>query len=57
VIKQELKLHLVETMDDVLKIALTRELPPKPPRRSPRSRPSWLPRRGGGWPGEPPLTH
>lgn len=30
VIKQDLHIHLVETMDEVLKIALTRELPQKP---------------------------
>ncbi len=30
VIKQDLRIHLVETMDEVLKIALTRDLPQKP---------------------------
>ncbi len=30
VIKQDLRIHLVETMDEVLKIALTSELPQKP---------------------------
>ena len=30
VLKQNMTIHLVETMDDVLKIALTRELPKKP---------------------------
>ncbi len=30
-LKQNMAIHLVETMDEVLKIALTRELPKKPP--------------------------
>ncbi len=58
VIKQELKIHLVENMDDVLKIALTRELPPKPPKEKPTISPDLAPGEGeGGGPGEPPLTH
>jgi ATP-dependent Lon protease len=31
-ILQSMKIHLVETMDDVLKIVLTRDLPPAPVR-------------------------
>jgi ATP-dependent Lon protease len=30
VLKTNMKIHLVETMEDVLKVALTRELPKKP---------------------------
>jgi ATP-dependent Lon protease len=59
VIKQELKIHLVENMDDVLKLALTKELPPKPPKEKPAVSPELAPAGGGegDGPGEPPLTH
>jgi ATP-dependent Lon protease len=58
VIKQDLKIHLVETMDEVLKIALTGELPPKPPTEKAVAT-SELAHRGGGGegPSEPPFAH
>ena len=53
-----MKIHLVENMDEVLKIVLTRELPPKPtgaPARPAasedakrRPRPGRRPKKGGG---------
>jgi len=58
VIKQDLRIHLVENMDEVLKIALTMELPQKPPKdKIPAT--SELTQRGGEGegPAEPPLTH
>jgi ATP-dependent Lon protease len=58
VIKQELKIYLVENMDEVLKIALTKELPPKPPQEKPALSTELAPGGGeGDGPGEPPLTH
>jgi ATP-dependent Lon protease len=58
VIKQEVKIHLVEHMDDVLKIALTGELPKKPPKETPALTPELSPRGGEGeGPTEPPLPH
>jgi ATP-dependent Lon protease len=58
VIKQDLKIHLVENMDEVLKIALKGELPPKPPTEKVVAT-SELAQRGGGGegPSEPPFTH
>jgi len=60
IIKQNMTLHLVETMDEVLRIALTRELPPKISRereKSPVPAPV-EPREGEGeTPKEPPLTN
>ena len=60
---QDMKIHLVENMDEVLKLVLTRDLPPrkaakakppKPPASGPRAD-----REGeeGESPEEPPLTH
>ena len=58
VIKQEVKIHLVEHMDEVLKIALTAELPQKPSKETPVITPELSPRGGEGeGPTEPPLTH
>jgi ATP-dependent Lon protease len=58
VIKQELKIHLVENMDDVLKIALTKELPPQPAKEKPVITTELAPGGGEGeGPSEPPLTH
>jgi ATP-dependent Lon protease len=58
VIKQELKIHLVENMDGVLKIALTKELPPKPATEKPVITTELAPGGGEGeGPSEPPLTH
>jgi ATP-dependent Lon protease len=58
VIKQEVKIHLVENMDEVLKIALTGELPQKPPKETLVITPELSPRGGeGDGPTEPPLTH
>ncbi|MEW5902587.1 MAG: S16 family serine protease, partial [Acidobacteriota bacterium] len=58
VIKQEVKLHLVENMDEVLKIALTAPLPQKPAKGK-AVMPAELSQRGGEGEGptEPPLTH
>jgi len=58
VLKQDLRIHLVENMDEVLKIALTMELPQKSPKdKIPAT--SELSQRGGEGegPAEPPLTH
>jgi ATP-dependent Lon protease len=58
VIKQEVKIHLAETMDDVLKIALTKELPPKPTKEKEAITSELAPGGGEGeGPSEPPLTH
>ncbi len=59
VIKQDIKIHLVENMDEVLKIALTGELPKKPPQKEKIAVTPELAQRGGGGegPAEPPLTH
>jgi ATP-dependent Lon protease len=58
VIKQDVKIHLVETMDDVLKIALTKELPPKPSKEKCAITSELAPGGGEGeGPTEPPLTH
>ncbi len=58
VIKQDLRIHLVENMDEVLKIALTMELPQKPLKDNIPAT-SELSQRGGegDGPAEPPLTH
>ena len=58
VIKQDLKIHLVENMDEVLRIALTAELPQKS-QKDKIPVPSELSQRGGEGEGpvEPPLTH
>jgi len=58
-IKQDLQIHLVENMDEVLKIALTAELPQKPPQKEKVAVASELLPRGGKGEGpvEPPLTH
>ena len=58
VIKQEVKIYLVEHMDEVLKIALTSELPQKPSKETPVITPELSPGGGEGeGPTEPPLTH
>jgi len=59
VIKRDLKIHLVENMDEVLKIALTGELPQKPPQKEKAAiAPELAQREGEGeGPAEPPLTH
>jgi ATP-dependent Lon protease len=58
VIKQEVKIHLVETMDDVLKIALTKGLPPKPSKEKGEIASELVSGGGEGeGPSEPPLTH
>ncbi len=58
VIKQDLKIHLVENMDEVLKIALKGELPPKPPTEKAVVTSELAQRNGGGeGPSEPPFTH
>jgi len=62
---QDMKIHLVENMDEVLKLVLTRDLPPRKPARAAKapSRRSAAPpaaRDGeekGESPEEPPLTH
>jgi ATP-dependent Lon protease len=58
-IKQDLQIHLVENMDEVLKIALTAELPQKPAQKEKVVVASELLPRGGEGEGpvEPPLTH
>ncbi len=58
VIKQELKIHLVESMDEVLKIALKGELPQKPQeeKRMGPAEPLTSKREDEG-PAEPPLPH
>lgn len=58
VIKQDLKIHLVENMDEVLKISLTGELPQKLQKEK-AAVASELSQRGGEGegPAEPPLTH
>jgi ATP-dependent Lon protease len=58
-IKRDLTIHLVDNMDEVLKIALTRELPQKPPQKEKLTAASELATRGEGGegPAEPPLTH
>jgi hypothetical protein len=57
VIKQEIKIHLVEHMDEVLKIALTQDLPEKPPQEKAAAA-ELSPGGGEGeGPTEPPLTH
>jgi ATP-dependent Lon protease len=57
-IRQEVKIHLVENMDEVLKIALTAPLPQKPAKEKAVA-PEELSQRGGEGEGptEPPLTH
>ncbi|MDH4273258.1 MAG: endopeptidase La, partial [Candidatus Aminicenantes bacterium] len=58
VIKQEIKIHLVEHMDEVLKIALTKDLPEKPPQEKAAAGAELSPGGGEGeGPTEPPLTH
>jgi ATP-dependent Lon protease len=58
VIKQDIKMHLVETMDDVLKIALAGELPPKPSKEKAALATGLASGGGEGeGPSEPPLTH
>jgi hypothetical protein len=65
IIRQNMKFHLVDSMDEVLKIALTKPLPPKQP---PKDRPPEAvvlpvggPTAAGGGestpPKEPPLTN
>jgi ATP-dependent Lon protease len=62
-LSQDMKIHLVENMDDVLKIVLTRDLPAK---KTPRTKKVAPPAEGalpgregeeGDNPTEPPLTH
>lgn len=58
-IREDIKIHLVENMEEVLKIALTRELPQKQQIKKKISISSDLPKsdeEGGGQQG-PPLTH
>ena len=57
-VKDDIKIHFVENMDEVLEIALTRELPTKPKKRKIVAS-SELPEgeEEGGGPQEPPLTH
>jgi ATP-dependent Lon protease len=58
VIKQEVKIYMVETMDDVLKIALTKGLPPKPSKEKGVITSELASGGGEGeGPSEPPLTH
>ena len=59
VIKQEVNINLVETMDEVLKIALKGDLPKKPPEEKAATAPEQLSGRGGEdkGPAEPPLPH
>jgi len=59
VIKQDLRIHLVETMDEVLKIALTRDLPQKLPKEKIVVAPELSPGEGeeGKGAAEPPFTH
>jgi len=60
IIKQDMKIHLVENMDEVLKIVLTRELPKKTREKKEKevSLPSQISQEGKGeGPQEPPLTH
>jgi ATP-dependent Lon protease len=58
VIKQDVKIHLVEHMDEVLKIALTGALPQKAQKETPAIAPGLSPTGGEGeGPTEPPLTH
>lgn len=60
VIKQEMKIHLVDNMDEVLKIALLRELPQKPlPKKEKEDLSSEIPPRSGEEEEhkEPTLTH
>jgi ATP-dependent Lon protease len=62
---QDMTIHLVENMDEVLKLVLTRELPPKPARPAPATEPpetaaaeAATPEGGEGeTPQEPPRTH
>jgi len=64
-IAQDMTIHLVENMDDVLKLVLTRELPPKPARPEAAAEgkekvPAGETREEGGegeTPHEPPRTH
>ena len=59
VIKQNMEIHLVETMDEVLQIVLTKALPPKPPtERDEASLPREIAGAGeGDVSKEPPLTN
>ena len=59
VIKQNMDIHLAETMDEVLQIVLTKALPPKPPtEREQAALERELPEAGeGDVPKEPPLTN
>lgn len=59
VIKQDLCIHLVETMDEVLKIALTSELPQKPSSEKEKLAAAELPQPEGEGKGsaEPPFPH
>lgn len=59
VIKQDLRIHLVETMDEVLKIALTSELPQKPSSEKEKLAAAELPQPEGEGKGsaEPPFPH
>jgi ATP-dependent Lon protease len=60
IIKQDMKIHLVENMDEVLKIALTKELPQKAQKEEEKVilASEISPREGEGeGPSEPPLTH
>ncbi len=60
VLKQNMTIHLVETMDEVLKVALTRELPKKPEGREPANPPPAERKARAGEeeaPKEPPLTN
>jgi len=58
VIKQEMKIYFVETMDEVLHLALTSDLPQKPEKETEKAiaAPGLAPGEGEG-PQEPPITH
>jgi len=60
VIAQKMKIHLVEHMDEVFRIVLTKDLPQKAARKKKKSSPPSAPPRKGEMVGEgeePSLTH